>query len=196
MSFTWFNVNSSLKNQKFKYSKNNGTSFTEITLPAGVWNYTNFNNYNKSQTKDGSDYPIALEFDDTIFRVEITLANNYQLYLRESNFKKLIGFNKAPLKSGTHVGPKIPNLSQDTDLLNIHCDLVDESMVDDQETDISASVLKPSYSFTLELQRVTFNPINKNKISSIPVYITDRKRIIIDLNGQDTAFPLLLQPLN
>ena len=200
MSFTWFNVNSSLNNQKLKYSKDNGTSFTEIELPAGVWSYEDFDNYIKSLTKDNNTYPITLEFDKTIFRVEITLANNYQLDLRESNFNELIGFNKALLTSGTHVGAKVPNLSQDTDLLNIHCDLINESMVDGQETDIiysfSTSVIQPSYSFTLEPQRVTFSPVNKSRISTIRIYITDGKRRIIDLNGQDTAFSLLLKPLN
>ena len=66
-----------------------------------------------------------------------------------------------------------------------------------QDTDIiysfSTSVLKPSYSFTIEPRRVTFNPTNKNIISSISIYITDGKRRLINLNGADTAFSLILK---
>lgn len=53
----------------------------------------------------------------------LTLKTNYQLDLTKSNFYELIGFEKEVLKTaGSNKGPKVPNLSQDTDILNIHCD--------------------------------------------------------------------------
>ena len=199
MSFTWFNVNAGYKNQLIKYSSDNGSTFKNITFPAGVWNYTDFNTYIKNITKTGDTYPINLVFDDTTFRVTVTLADNYQLNLRASDFNDLIGFDKKILTSGTHIGSRVPNLSQDTDILNVHCDLVNESLVDGEETDIiysfSTSVLRPSYSFTLEPQRVTFNPVNKTTISSIRIVITDGKRRLVDLNGADTSFSLILKSI-
>ena len=127
------------------------------------------------------------------------LAKNYQLDLTASNFNELIGFKKEVLKNEINIGSNVPNLSQDTDVLNIHCDLINESLVDGQETDIiysfSTSVLRPSYSFTLEPIRVTYNPTNKNFIDSIRIHITDGKRRLIDLNGADTSFSLLLKKI-
>ena len=45
-------------------------------------------------------------------------------------------------------------LSQDTDILKIHCDLVNDSLVDGEESDIiysfSATVLRPSLLLNLE----------------------------------------------
>ena len=203
MSFTWFNVNSSYGNQLIKYSSDNGSTFHEITFPAGVWNYTDFDAYIKDITKivkvgaNPNEYPINLTFDETTFRVTITLANNYQLDLSASNFNDLIGFDKKVLKDQTNIGVRVPNLSQDTDILNIHCDLINDSLVDGQDTDIiysfSTSVLRPSYSFTIEPKRVTLNPINKNSIDSIRIYITDGKRRLINLNGADTSFSLILK---
>ena len=109
------------------------------------------------------------------------------------------GFDKKILASGTHIGSRVPNLSQDTDILNIHCDLINKSLVDGKETDIiysfSTSVLTPSYSFTLEPRRVTFNPVNKITISSIRIWITDGKRRLLDLNGAETAFSLILKSI-
>ena len=205
MSFTWFNVNPSYGNQLIKYSSDNGSTFHEITLPAGVWNYTKFDAYIKNITKivkDGAnnnDYPITLEFNETTFRVTITLANNYQLDLAASNFNNLIGFDKKVLKDNINIGVRVPNLSQDTDILNIHCDLINDSLVDGQDTDIiysfSTSVLRPSYSFTIEPQRVAFNTINKTSIDSIRIYITDGKRRLINLNGADTSFSLILKKI-
>ena len=209
MSFTWFNVNKSYDNQSIKYSSDGGSTLKEITFQPGVWNYTDFDAYIKEITKivkDGAnnnEYPITLKFNETTFRVTITLANNYTLDLSTGNFYDLIGFHEERIltnKSGkikAFAGDKVPNLSQDTDILNIHCDLINDSLVDGQDTDIiysfSTSVLKPSYSFTIEPRRVTFNPVNKNSISDINIYITDGKRRLIDLNGADTSFSLLLK---
>ena len=74
----------------------------------------------------------------------------------------------------------MPNLSQDTDVLNIHCELINDILVDGQDTDIiysfSTSVLQRTYSFTLEPRRITFYPIYKTTISSIRMWVTDGKR--------------------
>ena len=145
------------------------------------------------------DYPINLSFHDITFRVTITLKQNYQIDLTKSNFYELIGFDNKVIKDKTNIGPRVPNLSQDTDMLNIHCDLVNDSLVDG-ECDIiysfSKSVLTPSDSFTLEPRRITYNPVNKNTISSIRIYITDGKRSVLDLYGADTSFSLILKRLN
>ena len=89
------------------------------------------------------------------------------------------------------------NLSQDTDVLNIHCDVINDSLVDGQDTDInysfSTSVLQPSHSFTLEPRRITFNPINKTTISSIRMLVTDGKLRLVNLNGADVSYSLILK---
>ena len=201
MSFTWFNITSELDNQKIRFSSDSGANWKELVFNPGVWNYIDFNTFLKDNTKTGTAsnpvYPISLEFDDTIFRTIITLAQNYQLDLTKSDFNDLIGFDKKILSSSQNIGDHIPNLSQDREILNIHCDLISESLVDADETDIiysfSTSTLTPSYSFTQEPRRVQFNPVNKNTIYKIRIYITDGKRRIIDLNHSDTSFSLILR---
>jgi len=120
------------------------------------------------------EYPITLEFQTSTFRVLIKLKTNYQLDLTGSNFHDLVGFDKVILKDVENYGSRMPNLSQDTEMLNIHCDLVNTSLVDGVDTDViysfSTPILKLSYSFTMEPWRVTFNPVNKNTISRIRIY--------------------------
>ena len=201
MSFTWFNINSNLKNQLIKYSSDNGSTWKDINFPPGTWNYVDFNDHIKEKTKTGTlnnpSYPITLEFDNTTYKTVITLATNYQLDLRPSNFNDLIGFNKQILTKTENIGDYTPNLSQDTEILNIHCDLISESLVDGDETDILYSFgtndLTPSFGFTKQVYQTQFNPVNKNMINSIRIYVTDGKRRIIDLNNADTAFSLILR---
>ena len=62
-----------------------------------------------------------MSFNDTTFRVTITLDTNYQLDLTKSNFYDLI---EEVIKGSINIGPRVPILSQDTDILNILCDLI------------------------------------------------------------------------
>ena len=72
-----------------------------------------------------------------------------------------------------NIGVRVPNLTQYTDVLNIHCDLISNSLVDGEESDIiysfGASTLRASYGFVLEPRRVIFNPVNK---TSNQVYVS------------------------
>ena len=96
-----------------------------------------------------------------------------------------------------NVGSITPNISEDTDVLNIHCDLISDSLVDGQESDIIFSfgtgTLQSSYNFVLEPRRVLFNPVNKTHISGIRIYVTDGLRRPVYLNHADTAFSLILK---
>ena len=139
--FSWTNVNAGYNNQKIAFSKDNGKTWTDIDFAKGVWTYHDFDKYIKEETKtiDGEgnkDYPITLSFDEPTFRVIITLATNYQLDLTKSDFNELIGYDKKILKDEMNIGVRVPNLTEDTDVLNIHCDLISNSLVDGVESDI------------------------------------------------------------
>ena len=141
MRFTWFSVNAGYDNQLIRFSSDSGTNFTNISFPPGVWNYSDFDSYIKQKTvirssRKDDEYPITLAFDETIFKVTISLKTNYQLDFTKSNFYELIGCDKKVLTASSKVGTKVPNLSQDTDILNIHCDLFNDSLVDGEENDI------------------------------------------------------------
>ena len=64
----------------------------------------------------------------------ITLDTDYRLDLTKSNFNNLIGFNKVILQNEVNIGTKTPNISEDTDVLNIHCDLISDSLVNGEES--------------------------------------------------------------
>ena len=172
--FSLSNVNSGYNNQKIAFSKDNGNSWTDIDFATGVWTYTDFDGYIKDETKttdgDGNeDYPIKLTFDEPTFRVLITLDTDYQLNLTKSDFNELIGYDKVILKDEKNIGVRVPNLTEDTDVLHIHCDLTSTSLVlvDGEESDIiysfGTSTLRASFGFVLEPHRVIFNPSQQNK---------------------------------
>lgn len=69
------------------------------------------------------EYPIIRTFDETTFRVTITLKVNYKLDLTKSSFYQLVGFDQKVLTASSNVRTKVPNLSQDTNVINNQCDL-------------------------------------------------------------------------
>ena len=138
MAFSWTTINLGYNNQKIACSKDGGTNFTDIDFAQEVWDYEDINNYIKENTKtvDGEGkevFPITLTFDEPTFRVIITLENNYRLDLTKSTLSDLIGFNKVILRDEVNIGTKRPNISEDTDALHIHCDLISDSLVNGEE---------------------------------------------------------------
>ena len=98
----------------------------------------------------------------------------------------LLGTIKKKITDEINIGDRVPNLTEDTDVLHIHCGLTSTSLVDDEGSDIiytfGTSTLRASYCFVLEPRRVIFNPVNKRSISSIRIYITDGLRRPVYLN--------------
>ena len=121
MSFTWHNINAALKNQLIRVSSDGGKTFSDITFPAGVWDYSSLNEAIRNATGPlagstpgkNEKFPINLGFSLTTFRVTITLEENWQLDLTPSNFGNLIGFDKKILKDKLNIGKKAAEKSGD-----------------------------------------------------------------------------------
>ena len=110
----------------------------------------------------------------------------------------MLGFEKKVLRN-TECGKQTPNITNSVDTIYIHCDLIDSSLVDGNFGDVlyalSTADLTRAYPFTKEPIRVGFSEINKNIIDSIKIYLTDVFGRIINLNGIDTSFTLILKEM-
>ena len=81
MSFTWYNINAALKNQLIRFSSDGGKTFSDITFPAGVWDYSTINAAIRNATGPlagstpgkNEKFPINLAFSLTTFRVTIIM---------------------------------------------------------------------------------------------------------------------------
>ena len=69
---TWFNINAGYNNQLIGYSKDSGSTFTNISFPSGVWNYRAINQHIREataikQANKEDEYPINFEFNENHF---------------------------------------------------------------------------------------------------------------------------------
>ena len=136
--------------------------------------------------------PITIEFDLTSFKCFVSIIiKPFALDLRGSNFGAVIGFELTVIRQ-TQYGTDIPNITNSLDTLYIHCDLVDNSIVDVIYT-ISTADLRRSYPFKDEPILKGFCEVNKTIINSIRIYITDALGKTVNLNQVDTSFTFILK---
>ena len=203
MTYSWYNISDRHRNKLIRYY--NGTEWKDIIFDDGIYSYTDINNYIKETLIINDDFddqssiaPISLEFNLSSFKVLINVLDNFQLDLTTSNFHTLIGFDKK-IVTQTEYSNGVPNITNSVDTIYIHCDLISHSLVDGTHGDViyvfSTANLTRSYPFEREPKRIYFSEVNKTIINSIKIHITDFDGRIIDLNGIDTSFSLVLKEL-
>ena len=180
MTYSWYNVSSDYQNNIISY--HNGTEYKRIEFSNGCYDYTELSYYIKERLITNGDLepdqasPITIEFDLTSFKCFVSIIKPFALDLRGSNFGTLIAFEPTVIKQ-TQYGTDIPNKSNCLDTIYIHCDLVDNSIVDGEYGDviytISTPDLRQSYPFKDEPILIGFCVVNKTIINSISIYITD-----------------------
>lgn len=141
-------------------------------------------------------YGINLYFVLSTYRVLIELEDDYQIDLRNSNFRKLIGFNSKK-NTQTEYRTNLPNITRGVDEININCDKVTESITDGESSSTIAVIpvenLIRSLPFTYKPRFLAYSPLSGHLISSMRFYVTDSSGNPIDLNGIDWYIELFLR---
>ena len=176
MTYSWHNVSPDYQNNIILYQ--NGKEYKRIVFSNGCYDYTELLDYIKEKLITNDDLepdqasPITIEFDLTSFNCFVSIIKPFALDLRGSNFGALIGFEPTVIRQ-TQYGTDIPNITNSLDTLFIHCDLVDNSIVDGEYGNviytISTADLRRSYPFKDEPILKGFCEVNKTIINSIRI---------------------------
>ena len=208
MTYSWYNISDSYKNNKIKYSTDSGNSWETIDFVDGMYSYSDLDDYihqymdnkkHSSEDKKGENvYHININFIESSFKVLISVDNNYQLDLRGTKFGDLIGFDEKIITQ-TEYGSRLPNITNSIDVLNINSDVISDSIVNGVNTNTIAIIptdnLTRSYPFTFEPKRTLFNPVSSNNISDMRFYVTDALYRPVNLNNIDWLITLILRSI-
>ena len=135
MTYSWHNINTEYGNNTIRYSKDNGTSWKQITFVDGMYSYDDISDYINQVITDNDDQPsnnrvgVKIYFVLTSYRVVVELGDQWQLDIRESSFGDLIGFEQGIL-STTSYSSKLPNITNSVDSIHVNCDIVTDSITD------------------------------------------------------------------
>ena len=129
MSYSWNNVDAFYDNNKIRWRKK--TEAWQTLIPNGMYDYARINTFlqkhiGKVDPKDkDSDYIFTMYFDMAIYRVIISMDENYELDFSQGAFAELLGYEKKILTGKTtHIGKLIPNITRGVDWVYLHCDLI------------------------------------------------------------------------
>ena len=202
MTYSWHNINTEYGNNTIKYSKDNGSTWKQITFVDGMYSYDDISEYINKVITQNDDEPsnnrigIKIYFVLTSYRVVVELGNQWQLDIQNSNFGELIGFEPIIIKN-TSYSSKLPNITNSVDSIQINSDIITDSITDGRYSNtlvvISTNNLTRSYPFTYEPKRALFSSISKTNISEMRVYITDSLGRPINLNGVDWYVNFILR---
>ena len=202
MTYSWHNINTEYNNNTIKYSKDNGSTWKDISFVDGMYSYDDISEYVNNVITENDDEPsnnrvgIKIYFVLTSYRVVVELGNQWQLDIRNSNFGELIGFEPIIIKN-TSYSSKIPNITNSVDSIHINSDIITDSITDGRFSNtlvvISTNNLTRSYPFSYEPKRALFSSISKTNISEMRIYITDSLGRPINLNGVDWYINFILR---
>ena len=202
MTYSWHNINAGYGNKTIKYSKDNGSTWKNITFIDGMYSYDDLSDYINQVITENDDQPsnnrvgVKIYFVLTSYRVVVQLSNQWQLDIRNSTFGDLIGFEPGILTT-TRYSTKLPNITNSVDSLHVNCDIVTDSITDGRYSNTLAMIptdnLTRSYPFTFEPKRALFSPVSKTIISEMRITLTDSIGRPINLNGIDWHMSLIIR---
>ena len=205
MTYSWSNIRESYGNNQIKYSTDKGANWKTITFIDGVYSYDDINEYIKKTMKNNGDifkkaaddvYGLDLYFILSTYKVLIELKGDYQVDLRNMDFRKLIGFESKIIDS-TEYGKYLPDITRGVDEIHINCDIVKDSITDGQSSSTIAVIpvndIVRSLPFKYEPRFLAYCPISGHSISSMRFYVTDSSGQPIDLNGIDWHIELIIR---
>ena len=164
MTYSWYNIRSSYKNNTITYTNDRGVNWNTVTFKDGMYSYTDINeylrqymeqyNHHSTDSQGNKIFHININFILSTYRVLITFSDaKFQLDWRGTEFGELIGFEKK-LITKTEYGTKLPNITNSVDVLNINTNAIKDSIVDGVNTNTIAMIptdnLTRSYPFTFE----------------------------------------------
>ena len=206
MTYSWYNIRSSNKNNTIKYSNDRGVNWNTVTFKDGIYSYTDINeylrqymeqkNHHSTDQRGNRVFHININFILSTYRVLITFSDDkFQLDLSGTEFGELIGFEKK-LITQTEYGTKLPNIRNSIDVLNINTNAIKDSIVDGVNANtivmIPTDNLTRSYTFTFEPRRPLYCPVSSNIFTEMRFYVTDSLGRQVDFNGIDWFMTLLL----
>ena len=97
----------------------------------------------------------------------------------------------------TEYASRLPNITNSIDKINIHSDIVTNSILSGDSNNLLAVIptdnLTRSYSFKFEPRRLIYNGVSTLNIDQMRFYITDALGRPIDLNNIDWFMTLILR---
>jgi len=171
------------KNNKFAYKK--GVAKTVLSLATGCYSIETINSAIKEMLGNDND-KITITSVIPQLKSAIDIAPNFAVDFTEPNsVNTVLGFDAKVLIQGYNISDNIVNINR-TNTIFINCDLVTGSYVNETRQPVIYSFfpnVPPGYKIVEVTPRLTFLPLNRSRLDSITVWLSNQDNELINLRN-------------
>jgi hypothetical protein len=191
--YSFPNIDSS--NNNFRYSSDNGTTWTDINFQTGCYEIKQIDSELQRQMKDKGHWDtkpnlpyitISPNFA-TLKSIINVRGSTYKIDLRtENSIGSIFGFGKLELGSGYHESEKIVNILPINSIF-VNVDCIKSSYINGVQSPVVYAFfpkVSPGHKIVETPNKLIYLPLNKNEIRSINVWITDQNGKGLNLRGE------------
>ena len=179
------------KNNIFKYSNDNGTTWKTITLNTGAYELQAMNDEIKRQIIVNGDDENAFSITANISRLTsiVNIENpSYKIDFSEDNsIGSILGFMKIIISHGYNESSNIVEIMQINSIL-VNIDIIMGSYVNGSQSPTLYSFypnVSPGYKIVERPNpSLIYYPLSRHDISRMRVWLTDQNKNLIDLRGE------------
>lgn len=190
MWVSWHNIDETNNILKYTFQ---GTHH-QIKFDHGNYTVRDLNNFMIKHLND--DPPIQFGINFATTRIVMKLKPGYSVDFRDTELRKILGFEPKLYTEEEQTGKYIANISRGIDDIHIHCNIIEGALYNDNFSDIIYSFTPHNPPGSL-IKVDEINPIyaevnRSDHIYRIRMYITDQDNNIINLNNQRVVYRLIL----
>ncbi|MFA5522627.1 MAG: hypothetical protein WDA28_12835 [Castellaniella sp.] len=194
------NIAAKYNNNQFRYF--DGTDYQIITIPDGIYQFTQINSYIQGEMKTNSDYDVANDepyialtpnISTLRARIEFTQAavvKGIKVDFAHGELRDILGFDAVEFDA-TAEGTRKVDITRGVNSIQIHLDIISGSIESGRADNVIWSFSPntiPGALMVIEPRTRVYLPVPINYISSFGVYLTDQMGRAIDVGGETTAY--------
>jgi hypothetical protein len=206
------NVSPALNNNTFRYSLDDGASWTTVTIPTGTYNTAFLNQHLQDVMFANGDYTtvppstdpvfaISFEASIALLRFRIVLKPNASIDLTIGNFYQLLGFATPQIFDGgvsgaTFTAPNIALFTTRGEIYYIQTDVIDGglSLGENRINGVLKAVESGGIGLPISLRDPSgdyaYFPVNLKRLNRLRVQVYDNFGALANFNGETTSFEL------
>ena len=184
-------------NNNFKYSPDNGKTWSNIDIPEGCYEISDINLYIQRIMKDNGHYDsanekyhIRIKANNNTLRAVLNISGNYQVDFTTSNsIRTVLGFNKNVYSASYNESENIVNIINISSL-RVTCDIIGSSYSNGKTENTIYSFFPnvgPGYKIIEVPVNLVYLPITLNKIPAMETKLIDQNGKLINLRGEELS---------
>lgn len=193
-------------NNKFKYSNDNGNSWTIINFPKGAYEFNEINSWIQKEMQTNGDYDeynsnyyIDMDYYKPTFQTILDISNDQYMvdFNVENSIASRLGFTTEKLPTGIHKSPNIINIEKVNSIL-VHCNIITGTYVNTTKSQVIYNFtprVSPGHKIiqTASPELIYLPVIESPDIQSIRIWLTDQYNKPIDLMGEEITIDILIR---